>query len=71
MTEKDAVSVLYRLYVEEQHIADKIKEAKDRIKEAGLNAAIISAVAKSIVTNKVTELKEKSKTIVEIIEKVS
>lgn len=70
MTEKDAVSVLYRLYVEEQHIADKIKEAKDSIKEAGLNAAIISAVAKSIVTNKVTELKEKSKTTVEIIEKV-
>lgn len=68
MNQKEAIAKLVRIYTEEQSLAEEAKEIKDSAKEAGLDASIISAVAKAIVKNKVDELKEKSDEILKAIE---
>jgi uncharacterized protein (UPF0335 family) len=68
MNQKEAIAKLVRIYTEEQSLAEEAKEVKDSAKEAGLDASIISAVAKAIVKNKVDELKEKSDEILKAIE---
>jgi uncharacterized protein (UPF0335 family) len=68
MNQKDAIAKLVRIYTQEQSLAEEAKEIKDNAKEAGLDASIISAVAKAIVKNKVDELKEKSDEILKAIE---
>ena len=67
MDKKSAIAKLVRLYSEEQSLAEQIKEVKTEAKESGLEPAILSAVAKAIVTNKVDELKKKSDEILETI----
>jgi uncharacterized protein (UPF0335 family) len=67
MNKKDAIAKLVRLYSEEQSLAEQIKEVKTEAKESGLEPAILSAVAKAIVNNKVDELKKKSDEILETI----
>jgi uncharacterized protein (UPF0335 family) len=67
MDKKTAIAKLVRLYSEEQSLAEQIKEIKTEAKESGLEPAILSAVAKAIVTNKVDELKKKSDEILETI----
>lgn len=68
MNQKEAIAKLVRIYTEEQSLAEEVKEIKDSAKEAGLDASIISAVAKAIVKDKVDELKEKSDEILKAIE---
>jgi uncharacterized protein (UPF0335 family) len=68
MNKKEAIAKLVRLYTEEQSLSESIKEIKDEAKESGLNPAILSAVAKAIVNNKVDDLKQKSDEIIETIE---
>lgn len=68
MQKKEAIAKLVRLYNEEQSLAEQIKDIKDQAKESGLNPAILSAVAKAIVNNKVDELKKKSDEIIETID---
>lgn len=70
MNRKDAVAKLVRLYMEEQSLAEQIKEVKDEAKQSGLQPAIISAVAKSIVNGKVSELKEKSQETIDLLDEV-
>ncbi len=67
MDKKTAIAKLVRLYTEEQSLAEQIKEIKAEAKESGLEPAILSAVAKAIVTDKVDELKKKSDEILETI----
>lgn len=67
MQKKEAIAKLVRLYTEEQSLAEQIKEIKTEAKESGLEPAILSAVAKAIVSNKVDELKKKSDDILETI----
>lgn len=67
MDKKTAIAKLVRLYSEEQSLAEQIKEIKTEAKESGLEPAILSAVAKAIVSNKVDELKKKSDEIIETI----
>jgi len=68
MNQKEAIAKLVRIYTEEQSLAEEVKEIKDSAKEAGLDASILSAVAKAIVKGKVDELKEKSDEILKAIE---
>jgi uncharacterized protein (UPF0335 family) len=68
MNQKETIAALVRVYTQEQSLAEEAKEIKDSAKEAGLDAGIISAVAKAIVKNKVDELKEKSDEILKAIE---
>ncbi len=68
MQKKEAIAKLVRLYSEEQSLAEQIKEIKTEAKESGLEPAILSAVAKAIVSNKVDDLKKKSNEIIETID---
>jgi len=68
MNQKEAISKLVRIYTQEQSLAEEAKEIKDEAKESGLDPAIVSAVAKAIVKNKVDELKAKSDEILKAID---
>lgn len=68
MNQRDAIAKLVRLYTEEQSLSEQIKEVKDEAKESGLNPAILSAVAKAIVNDKVDDLKKKSSETLDVIE---
>lgn len=68
MQSKEAIAKLVRLYTEEQSLAEDVKAVKDEIKESGLDAAILSAVAKAIVKNKVDDLIEKSNEVLKAID---
>lgn len=68
MNQKEAIASLVRIYTQEQSLAEEAKEIKDEAKESGLDPAIISAVAKAIVKNKVDDLKAKSDEILKAIE---
>lgn len=67
-TEKETIAALVKLYTEEESISEEVKEIKSNAKDAGFDAAILSAVAKAIVKNKVDELIEKSEATVKAIE---
>jgi uncharacterized protein (UPF0335 family) len=68
MDQKEAIAKLVRIYTQEQSLAEEAKEIKDEAKESGLDPAIVSAVAKAIVKNKVDELKAKSDEILKAID---
>lgn len=68
MNQKEAIASLVKLYSQEQSLAEEIKDIKDAAKESDLDPAIISAVAKAIVKNKVDDLKVKSDEILKAIE---
>jgi uncharacterized protein (UPF0335 family) len=68
MNQKEAISKLVRIYTQEQSLAEEAKDIKDEAKESGLDPAIVSAVAKAIVKNKVDELKAKSDEILKAID---
>ena len=68
MTEKETIAALVKLYTEEESISEEVKEIKSNAKESGFDPAILSAVAKAIVKNKVDELIEKSEATVKAIE---
>ena len=70
MNKKDAVGKLVKLFMEQQSLDEQVKEVKDEAKASGLNAAILTAVAKSIVSGKASELKEKSEEIIDTLEDV-
>lgn len=70
MNRKEAVAKLVKIYMEAQSLSDQEKDLKTEIKESGLNPAIVSAVAKSIVSGKASDLKQKSEETIELIDEV-
>ena len=64
---KEQIAKLVRLYIQEQSLAEEVKEVKDAIKAGGGNAAIAAAVAKAIAGNKVDDLKSKAEETVDLI----
>jgi uncharacterized protein (UPF0335 family) len=68
MQSKEAIAKLVRLYTEEQSLAEDVKAVKDEAKESGLDPAILSAVAKAIVKNKVDDLIAKSNEVLKAID---
>lgn len=67
-TEKEIIAELTKWYMEEESISESIKEVKSEAKEAGFDVAVLSAVAKAIVKNKVDDLKKKAEATVDMIE---
>lgn len=65
---KPYIAEMVKLYMQAESLSDQEKDIKVRIKESGGNPAIVSAVAKAIVSNKVEELKIKSETVIDLIE---
>lgn len=68
MSQKEIIAKLVRQYIQIQSIDEEIKEIKAQAKAEGLNASIISSVAKAIASNKVESLKEKSEEVLDAIE---
>ena len=68
MQSKEAIAKLVRLYTEEQSLSEDNKAVKDEAKESGLDPAILSAVAKAIVKNKVDDLIAKSNEVLKAID---
>ena len=67
-TQKEFIAQLVKHFTHIESITEEVKEIKDSIKEAGFDQAILSAVAKAIVGNKVDELKTKSNDVLDAIE---
>ena len=68
MTEKDCIEKLTRLFTQEESIKEEVKEVADEAKASGLDVAPLKAIAKAIVSNRVDELKEKSETLIRLVE---
>lgn len=68
MTEKDAIAKFTRLFTEEESLKEEIKAVADEAKESGLEVAPLKALAKAVVANKVDELKEKSETLLRLVD---
>ena len=68
MQAKEAIAKMVKVMTQIDSLNEDLKGIKDEAKESGLAVAIIAAVAKSIVSNKVEELKDKSNETLEMIE---
>ena len=68
MNEKDCIAKLVKLFTEEESIKESVKEIADEAKSSGLDVAPLKAIAKAIVANRVDELKEKSETLIRLVE---
>jgi len=68
MQAKEAISKMVKILTEIDSLNEGLKEIKDEAKESGLNVAVLAAVAKAIVSNKVDELLVKSNETLEAIE---
>jgi alkanesulfonate monooxygenase SsuD/methylene tetrahydromethanopterin reductase-like flavin-dependent oxidoreductase (luciferase family) len=58
---KNFIAELVTLYMQVESLSEQEKDIKERVKAAGGNPAIVAAVAKAVVKDKVDELIEKSK----------
>ena len=67
MQAKEAIAKMVKVMTQIDSLNEDLKDIKDEAKESGLAVAIIAAVAKSIVGNKVEELKDKSNETLEMI----
>lgn len=68
MTNEQALDALIDALVQVEAANEALKAVKSEIKEAGLNAVILTAVAKAKIAGELQELADKSKTILEVIE---
>lgn len=68
MNAKQAIEKMVKILTEIDSLNEDLKEIKDEAKASELNVAVLSAVAKAIVGNKVDELKTKSNDVLDAIE---
>lgn len=68
MNAKQAIEKMVKILTEIDSLNESLKEIKDEAKSSELNVAVLSAVAKAIVGNKVDELKTKSNDVLDAIE---
>jgi len=68
MQAKEAIAKFVKILTEIDSLNEDLKSIKDEAKESGLNVAVLTAVSKAIVGNKVDELKEKSNETLDAIE---
>lgn len=62
--EKEIIASLVSFFTEEESLKEQIAAEKDIAKELGFDPAILAAVAKAIVKNKVDDLIEKSESLI-------
>lgn len=65
---KRFIAALVKLFIAEESLKEEIKDVKTDAKDAGLDVAELSAVAKAVASNKVDALSEKSETILMLID---
>lgn len=65
--QKETIAKLVKLFTEQQSLNEDIKQVKDDAKASGLDPAVLSTVAKAIVNDRVSELKEKSELMIEAV----
>lgn len=70
MDAKTYIAKAVKILTEIDSLNEQLKEYKDEAKESGVNVAVASAIAKSIVSGKVSELKEKSQETIDLIDDV-
>lgn len=68
MQPKEAIARFVSVMTEIDALNEDLKAIKEEAKESGLNVAVLAAVAKAIVANKVDELKEKSTDMLDAID---
>lgn len=67
-TKKQFVELLCALLQEQEAFNEQMKDLKSKIKDAGLDAAMLTAVAKAINAGKQAELHDKSESIIITLE---
>ena len=67
---QEAVENVQDILVQIESLNDQLKELKSELKEAGLDVGAIVAVAKANISGKLTELKDKTESILSVIEQV-
>lgn len=65
---KELIAKFVKLFIEEESLKEQIKDIADEAKKAGFEPALMKAVAKAIVANKVDELKEKSESTLRLVD---
>jgi hypothetical protein len=68
MESKEIIAKMVSVYAEIEAHTERMKELKEEAKAIGINPAIVVAVAKSIFDGKSSELREKSESIVELLD---
>lgn len=68
MQAKEAIAKFVKILTEIDSLNEDLKSIKDEAKESGLNVAVLTAVSKAIVSNKVDDLKVKSNETLDAIE---
>ena len=68
MDVKEGIAKLSKLFMEQQSVAEQIKEVKAEIKAGGGKPSVAAKVAKAIADCKVNALKEVSETTEQYIE---
>lgn len=68
MNQKEGIEKLVKLLTQQESIDEDIKSIKDELKESGHNPAILVAVAKAIVKNKVDDLLDKANGTIQAVD---
>jgi len=68
MLEKEGIGKLVKLFTAQESLDEEIKEVKDELKEAGFDPAVLVAVAKAIVKNKVDQILDKANNTIRIVD---
>lgn len=64
---KDLMQDMIRLYMEETSISEQMKSIKQEVKELGYNPSQFSAIAKNMANGELSELKEKTHEMLNLI----
>ena len=70
MTNKEYITKLVPIYDEIGTLTDDAKEILSEAKESGLDAAMLSKVAKAISSAKLGDLEEKTKDLMDLLKEV-
>lgn len=71
LTKKEAIDRMVAVLLQIESYNEDLKDIKNDCKDAGLDPALITAVAKAKVSNKLGDLKERSEGIIDLIEEAA
>ena len=69
-TEKEFIDLMQTELIALEDINENLKALKDEAKEAGFDGTMLVTVAKALVKDKLTELQEKSQSVVDLLQKL-
>lgn len=71
LTKKEAIEKMVDILTAMDAYNEALKQVKDDCKESGLDAVLLTAVAKAIVNDKLDDLKIRSENLLEIIDEAN